>query len=109
LAGDAVVLASHISAIHEGFVHQSSASTPDGAGFQLQLSSEKNKIGWKMAVQDSNTIKKKTLLEVKKKQNNSFTQLMSPEKLMKEFIFFLSREGSFGFIMRTTPLMVPCL
>lgn len=64
LAGEAIVLVSHVSAMHEGFIHQSSASTPDGNGFQLHLSTEKNKIGWKMAVQDSQLLKKKTLLEV---------------------------------------------
>jgi hypothetical protein len=64
LAGESIVLVSHVSAVHEGFIHQSSASTPDGTGFQLQLSTEKNKIGWKMAVQDSKIMKKKTLLEV---------------------------------------------
>jgi hypothetical protein len=65
LAGESIVLVSHVSAVHEGFIHQSSASTPDGTGFQLQLSTEKNKIGWKMAVQDSKIMKKKTLLEVR--------------------------------------------
>lgn len=64
LAGESIVLVSHVSAVHEGFIHQSSASTPDGTGFQLQLSTEKNKIGWKLAVQDSKIMKKKTLLEV---------------------------------------------
>ncbi|KAL6072770.1 MIR domain-containing protein [Balamuthia mandrillaris] len=60
-AGDAIILVSNISARLEGYVHQS--SKPQGRGFQLTISTERSRIGWRIQPQDRDIAKARFLLE----------------------------------------------